>query len=126
MDFRRLFIDQDNSRYRPFRGNSQRSLRALSAPLFVAETGIEDEARPAWLRYVGSEVRAALKDEPQVEGICLYPVVNHPGWDDDRHCHNGLWDYANEKGEREIYVPLAQELRNQQNQFGKLLGTGRV
>ncbi|HYP08997.1 MAG TPA: hypothetical protein VER03_22410, partial [Bryobacteraceae bacterium] len=48
-----------------------------------------------------------------VEGICLYPIVNHPGWDDDRHCHNGLWDYCNESGHREIYKPLADELRTQ-------------
>ncbi len=48
-----------------------------------------------------------------VEGICLYPIVNHPGWDDNRHCHNGLWDYPNEAGEREIYVPLAEEIKLQ-------------
>jgi hypothetical protein len=57
----------------------------------------------------------------RVEGICLYPIVNHPGWEDDRHCHNALWDYANEKGEREIYVPLAEELHRQQLDFKKLI-----
>jgi hypothetical protein len=49
-----------------------------------------------------------------VLGVCLYPVVNHPGWDDDRHCYNGLWDYADANGEREIYDPLARELQSQQ------------
>jgi len=48
-----------------------------------------------------------------VGGITLYPIVNHPGWEDDRHCHNGLWDYADENGERPIYEPLAQEIRRQ-------------
>jgi hypothetical protein len=81
--------------------------------MFVAETGIEDEARPQWLRYICQEVRAAMREGAQIEGVCLYPIVNHPGWDDDRHCYNGLWDYANEKGEREIYQPLAQELHEQ-------------
>ena len=33
---------------------------------------------------------------------------------DDRHCHNALWDYPNEKGEREIYEPLVEELAHQQ------------
>src|SRR5438034_403745 len=82
-------------------------------PLFIAETGIEDEARPAWLRYVCSEVRTAIAGGTPVEGICLYPIVNHPGWEDDRHCHNGLWDYPSDEGQREIYEPLAEELRKQ-------------
>jgi beta-glucosidase/6-phospho-beta-glucosidase/beta-galactosidase len=83
-------------------------------PLFIAETGIEDDARPAWLRYMGYEVRRAIRQGVPVHGICLYPIVNHPGWEDDRHCYNGLWDYADADGEREIYEPLARELESQQ------------
>jgi beta-glucosidase/6-phospho-beta-glucosidase/beta-galactosidase len=82
-------------------------------PLFIAETGIEDEMRPEWFRYVCDEVRVAIAAGVPIEGICLYPIVNHPGWADDRHCHNGLWDYADPKGERQIYEPLADELRRQ-------------
>ena len=103
----------DNPRYRPFREIIQEVYQRYQRPLFVAETGIENEARPAWLRYIGSEVRAAMMNGTPVEGICLYPIVNHPGWEDDRHCHNGLWDYPNDKGEREIYLPLAEELGRQ-------------
>ena len=33
--------------------------------------------------------RARTRGVP-VEGICLYPVANHLGWDDDRLCQNGL------------------------------------
>jgi beta-glucosidase/6-phospho-beta-glucosidase/beta-galactosidase len=115
------FIDQDNPRYRPFQEIVKEVYERYKRPLFVAETGIEDEVRPEWLRYVCSEVRAAMDDGVQMEGICLYPVVNHPGWDDERHCRNGLWDYANENGEREIYVPLAQELSRQQVEFGRMI-----
>jgi len=49
-----------------------------------------------------------------VEGVCLYPILNHPGWDDDRHCFNALWDYPQANGERVIYRPLADELARQQ------------
>jgi hypothetical protein len=65
-----------------------------------------------------------MRDGVQVEGICLYPVVNHPGWDNDRHCYNGLWDYADEFGNREIYRPLAEELRRQRGYFQRLLKKG--
>ena len=93
-------------------------------PFFVAETGIEDEARPAWFRYVAGEVMAAMQSGVQVEGICLYPIVNHPGWDDDRHCHNGLWDYPDKDGNREVSGPLAEELECQQRYLNDLLKIG--
>jgi hypothetical protein len=60
-------------------------------------------------------VGLAMNSGVRVEGICLYPILNHPGWDDDRHCHNGLWDYADETGEREIYHPLAEEIHRFQH-----------
>jgi beta-glucosidase/6-phospho-beta-glucosidase/beta-galactosidase len=82
-------------------------------PIFIAETGIEDEARPAWLRYICKQVYTALLAGVPVHGICLYPIVNHPGWDDDRHCYNGLFDYADESGSRDAYAPLAGELSRQ-------------
>jgi hypothetical protein len=60
------------------------------------------------------EVFAALAAGVPVEGLCLYPIVNHPGWDDDRHCHNGLFDYADPDGNRDVFQPLAEELSRQQ------------
>ena len=86
-------------------------------PLFLSETGIEDEARPSWLRYIGQETRAARNLGVDFHGVCLYPILNHPGWDNDRHCYNGLWDYADEQGNRAIYTPLAKELAHQQGTF---------
>ena len=83
-------------------------------PMFIAETGIEDDTRPAWLRYMCNEVYGAIAAGVPVQGICLYPILNHPGWDDDRHCYNGLFDYADEKGHREVYEPLACELARQE------------
>lgn len=115
------FIDQDNPRYRPFRDMIKELYARYQRPFFIAETGIEDELRPKWFRYVCTEARAAFEEGVEVQGICLYPIVNHPGWLDDRHCYNGLWDYPNEKGERETYQPLADELQNQRKVFQPLL-----
>lgn len=49
--------------------------------------------------------------------VCLYPILNHPGWLDERHCYNGIFDYADDSGSREIYQPLAHELNHQQAAF---------
>ena len=89
-------------------------------PVFVSETGTEDGARPKWFEYVASETRAAVRSGVPVQGICLYPIVNHPGWDDDRHCHNGLWDYADDEGKREIFAPLARAMARERVMFGDI------
>jgi hypothetical protein len=43
-------------------------------------------------------------------------VLNHLGWDDDRHCQNGLLDFPLDAstGERGVVAPLAHELMLQQ------------
>ena len=46
----------------------------------------------------------------QVEGICLYPVANHPGWDDDRLCPNGLLGHDPSGGSRSVEWSLAQRV----------------
>jgi len=111
-------IMRGDPRYRPFRDILREVSERYGRPMFLAETGTEGEGRPAWLRYVCDETRAAIDAGVPIHGICLYPVVNFPGWDDDRHCHNGLWDYADERGTREVYRPLADELARQQPRFG--------
>ena len=83
-------------------------------PIFIAETGTEGEARPSWLRYIGQEARAVAASGVPLEGLCLYPITDYPGWGDDRHCYAGLWDYADDEGHREMYEPLAEELAHQQ------------
>jgi beta-glucosidase/6-phospho-beta-glucosidase/beta-galactosidase len=103
-------IPVGHRQYRPFCEILHEYADRYEKPMMIAETGIEDDERPQWLRYVSEQTREAVSNGVPVYGICLYPIVNHPGWADDRHCHNGLWDYSDEKGEREIYQPLADEL----------------
>lgn len=101
--------------YQPFGEILREFYARFQKPLFIAETGTEDDARGDWFAYICDEVRRAESAGVPVSGICLYPVVNHPGWDDDRHCHNGLWDYADASGSRAIYEPLAAEIRKESN-----------
>jgi hypothetical protein len=89
-------------------------------PVFVAETSIEGPPRAEWLRYVCEEVRAAILMGVPVEGICLYPVLSHPGWDDDRYCPNGLFELEARQGQRVVHAPLAAELHRQQALFSAL------
>jgi beta-glucosidase/6-phospho-beta-glucosidase/beta-galactosidase len=90
-------------------------------PMIIAETGAEMFARPAWLHYVCDEVRAAMAAGADIQGVCLYPVLNYPGWDNDRHCEVGLLDTAAGGGERRLNAPLAAELQRQQPALGALI-----
>jgi hypothetical protein len=82
-------------------------------PIVLTETGAEGYERAPWLRYVADECVIALERGCELHGVTLYPIVNHPGWLDDRHCHNGLWDYADDDGERPLDCALARELCEQ-------------
>lgn len=62
-------------------------------PLIVAETSHVGEGRAAWLDDMAGEVAQAMSDGVLLQGLCLYPVVDRPDWDDPQHWHHsGLWD----------------------------------
>lgn len=90
-------------------------------PIFLAETSIEGDLRAPWLQHVCVEVMEAMREGVPVEGICLYPVLSHPGWVDDRYCPNGLLEMEVQQGRRVVNLPLAAELRRQQGVFQELL-----
>lgn len=104
------FLRRGDPRYRPFHQILQEVWRRYKRPIFVAETGAEDDQRADWFNYISSEVIAAHKLGIPIHGLCIYPILNHPGWADDRHCCNGLFDYADENGHRELCEPLAQAI----------------
>jgi len=79
-------------------------------PIFIAETGIEGSARPDWLRMILREVKIARSLGVPVEGVCLYPILDHPGWDDDRYCPNGLLAWSEHVAKRVAFPPLARAI----------------
>jgi hypothetical protein len=118
-------VEFGNPRYRPLRELLAETWRRYERPLFIAETGAEGTTRAAWLYYVCGEVRAAIEDGVPVEGICLYPVVDYPGWENERHCEVGLLCRADEAGHRAVYAPLAEEIERQQALFAQALAARR-
>ncbi len=86
-------------------------------PIVVTETGAEEGADLGWLGYIAAEVRQALRMGVQVEGICLYPVMDYPGWDDGRHCPCGLIEASPDWTERRLRAELTEELLLQEQLF---------
>ena len=58
-------------------------------PIIITETGAEGIEGPGWLRAMNAEVQAAIMNGVPVMGCCTYPVMDYPGWTDDRHCRCG-------------------------------------
>ncbi len=93
---------------RPLRDLLAETYARYGRPIFIAETGIEGDARAAWLRMIMTEVRAAIAMGVPVEGVCLYPILDHPGWDDDRYCPNGLLRFSPNAADRRAEPALAE------------------
>lgn len=100
-------IDLDHPAYRPLSSLLFETYARYGRPLLISETGVEDGRRAPWLRYVMAEVARARARGVPVEGVCLYPILNHPGWDDDRDCQNGLLTQQMHGTERGVDPALA-------------------
>lgn len=104
-------IDVDAADYSPLSDLLFEVAARYDRPVLIAETGIEGDRRASWFRYVRDEVRRAQARGVRIEGICLYPVADHIGWDDDRLCRNGLLANVASDGRRAVHEPLARMLR---------------
>ena len=103
--------------YRPPRELLKLVHDRVERPIFIAETGTEGVGRAPWLHHVADEVAAACDAGVPVEGICLYPILSHIGWDDPRHCPNGMFEAFGGGAPRTAWPPLADELARQQARF---------
>jgi len=99
--------------------SARRGQRALCQADLHCRTRLRGDICPGWLRFATDRVAAARVAQVPVEGICLYPVLDHPGWDDGWHCPNGLCDGCSD---RAVYVPLAAEVAAQHARFGTATG----
>jgi hypothetical protein len=92
--------------------------RRYHRPLVLSETSHVGAGRARWIREVARGVRTALRRNIPVHGICLYPIIDRPDWDDPGHWHNsGLWDLE-ENGagalERRLCEPYAAMVERMQ------------
>jgi hypothetical protein len=84
----------------------------------VSETSHFGAGRGRWIREVAEEVARAREAGVGVEGLCIYPIIDRPDWEDPNHWHNsGLWDLRRSpsgKLERVLSSDYAEDLHRAQ------------
>ena len=72
-------------------------------PLLLAETSHVGSGRGAWISEVAQQAVLARQHGVDLRGICLYPIVDRPDWDDPLQWHkSGLWE-VNIQGQKETH-----------------------
>jgi beta-glucosidase/6-phospho-beta-glucosidase/beta-galactosidase len=62
-------------------------------PVMIAETSHFGSGRARWIREIAQEVHATRAIGVPLQGVCLFPILDRPDWEDFNHWHNsGLWD----------------------------------
>jgi beta-glucosidase/6-phospho-beta-glucosidase/beta-galactosidase len=91
-------------------------------PILISETSHFGAGRCRWLREVAAEASAARAAGVPLEGLCIYPIIDRPDWDDPTLWHHsGMWDLRRgEDGrlERVVCPEYVAELREVQGWLG--------
>jgi beta-glucosidase/6-phospho-beta-glucosidase/beta-galactosidase len=99
--------------YRPLSEMLAEAHARYRRPVLIAETGSEGVGRASWLHHVCEEVGEAAAAGVPVVGICLYPILDYPGWENGRACQVGLLTDADAQGRRHEHPRFARELHRQ-------------
>lgn len=127
---RRLHWHLRDPRRIPFSRILGETYERFQRPLFIAETSHVGVGRGEWISEIAREAGRALEQGVPLEGICLYPILDRPDWEDLTHWHNsGLWDFspgADGVLNRVLNEPYAHDLRMAQRLLeGSLAKAGR-
>ena len=108
----RLDWDTGDPRRRPFASLLEQAWQRYRLPIVVAETSHVGVGRARWLDDIAAQTALAAQGGARIEGLCLYPAVDRPDWNDHTHWHrSGLWDAAGPGShESTTAVPAARRL----------------
>jgi beta-glucosidase/6-phospho-beta-glucosidase/beta-galactosidase len=111
--------DFDDTRWKPLSELLLIAYSRYQRPVVLTETSHSGEDRPLWVKFIARECREAMALGVPLFGICLYPIIDRPDWDNLHVWHqSGLWDeifLPDKTSYRELYQPYANALLEAQN-----------
>jgi beta-glucosidase/6-phospho-beta-glucosidase/beta-galactosidase len=85
--------DPRDERFVPLHSLLMEVYERYQRPMFIGETSHFGVGRGKWLTEIAEEVRTAIDNGVPLAGVCIYPILDRPDWDNLDHWHNsGLWD----------------------------------
>jgi len=67
-------------------------------PIILSETGHFGEGRDLWVKQTTIECAKAKANGVDLRGICIYPIIDRPDWDDlSIYSKSGIWDLDENK-----------------------------
>ena len=105
---RRLDWHLGNARRRGLDGLLDDVWQRYGRPLCIAETGHVGAGRARWIDSVARAAQSALAKGVPLQGICLYPLLDRPDWENPAHWHrSGLWEVHGQHGQPQEPVTAA-------------------
>jgi len=126
----RLWWHLDDARRRPLHQMLVDVHARYGRPLLLAETGHVGSGRGIWIREVAEQAVMARQRGADIAGICVYPGIDRPDWENpDYWHHSGIWDVVPQGDDPQARVlapAYAQGLRQAQaltEHFGRRLAS---
>jgi hypothetical protein len=88
------WVNENNDpRWKPLSELITDAYKRYDKPVILSETSHSGEDRALWLSFITDECIKILEAGIPFWGICLYPIIDRPDWDDLTNWHHsGLWD----------------------------------
>jgi hypothetical protein len=114
LEFLPWLNEGDDPRWKPLSQLLAGAYNRYKKPIVLTETSHPGEDRDKWIKFIGEECGKTLAMNVPLLGVCLYPIIDRPNWDDLTDWHrSGLWDEDfNEDGTsvRTLHQPYADAL----------------
>jgi hypothetical protein len=95
-------IEEDDPRYCRLRDLVLSVAQRYPNEIIISETSHLGPRREPWLDVIAEEAEALLMQQTPLRGICLYPILSMPEWQDPYiWTHMGLWDLIRKNGDLE-------------------------
>jgi len=83
-----------------------------NTPVVLSETGHFGEHKASWMELITEDCIDAINKGVDLRGICIYPVLDRPDWDNSNHLIScGIWTYNHMK-ERIVDHEYLQVVQN--------------
>lgn len=110
--------EEPDPRWRPLSELLIDAYHRYNKPVLLTETSHPKEDRPLWIDFIGQECLKVKQHNVPFFGVCLYPIIDRPDWDNLSYWHqSGLWDEEHLEDGTSVRVlnePYAEALRESQ------------